>query len=180
MKTQMVYELAIPEKVTVEIKDGLFKVKGPKGELQRKFVFPKVQIVLKDKKIVFTAPKPSKREKGAIFTTESHLKNMFNGVRDGCIYKLKICSGHFPMKVSYKNNVLEVKNYMGETVPRRLTIKPGVEVKIAEPEIVVTGVDLELTSQAAAAIEQLARRSAFDRRVFQDGIYITSKNGVDV
>jgi large subunit ribosomal protein L6 len=80
------------------------------------------------------------------------------------------------MKVTYKNNLLEVKNYMGETVPRTLKIKPGVEVVVKEPEITVTSPDRELAAQTAAAIEQVARRSAFDRRIFQDGIYITVKD----
>jgi large subunit ribosomal protein L6 len=84
------------------------------------------------------------------------------------------------MKITYKNNVLEVKNYMGETVPRTLTIKPGVDVVVKEPEITVTSPNKELAGTTAAAIEQLTKRANFDRRVFQDGIYITSKDGVDV
>ncbi len=176
----MTYEVAIPEKITVTNDHGVFKVKGSKGEVSRAFIFPKIAISVQDNKIVFTAKKPTKREKAAIYSTEAHLKNMFHGVTNGVTYKLKICSGHFPMKVTLKNGILEVKNYMGETVPRTLKIKPGVEVKIAEPEITVTGIDKELTSQVAAAIEQIARRADFDRRIFQDGIYITNKDGVDM
>ena len=177
----MNYVVEIPENVSVKIHDdGTFAIKGPKGELKRKFIFPRITIKEQNGKVVFDTKKPTKREKSAIFTTEAHLKNMFNGVLNGCVYKLKICSGHFPMKVTLKGNVLEVKNYMGETVPRKLTIKPNVEVKVSEPEIIVTGIDLELTSQVAASIEQLTRRPNFDRRIFQDGIYIVNKNGVEI
>jgi large subunit ribosomal protein L6 len=176
---EMRYELAIPEKVSVEIHEGLFKVKGPKGEIARKFIFPKVKISKEGNSIIFFAVKPTKREKAAIYSTEAHLKNMFKGSLNTCVYKLKICSGHFPMKITYKNNVLEVKNYMGETVPRTLKIKPGVDVVVKEPEITVTSPDKELAAQTAAAIEQVTKRPNFDRRIFQDGIYITNKNGVD-
>jgi large subunit ribosomal protein L6 len=69
---------------------------------------------------------------------------------------------------------------MGETVPRTLKIKPGVDVIVKEPEITVTSPDKELAALTAAAIEQIARRANFDRRVFQDGIYITHKDGVDI
>jgi len=173
-------ELQIPEKVTVEIHDGLFTVKGPKGEVKRKFIFPKIKISKEGHTILFDVKKPTKREKAAIFTTQAHLKNMFKGVLNTCVYKLKICSGHFPMKVTYKNNVFEVKNYMGETVPRTLKIKPGVEVTVKEPEVTVISPDKELAATTAAAIEQIARRANFDRRIFQDGIYIVHKDGVDI
>jgi large subunit ribosomal protein L6 len=173
-------ELQIPEKVTVDIHDGLFTVKGPKGDVKRKFIFPKIKITKENNAIVFDVKKPTKREKAAVFTTQAHLRNMFKGALNLCVYKLKICSGHFPMKVTYKNNVFEVKNYMGETVPRTLKIKPGVEVVVKEPDVTVTSADKELAATTAAAIEQIARRANFDRRIFQDGIYITHKDGVDI
>jgi large subunit ribosomal protein L6 len=174
------HELKIPEHVTVDIINGLFVVKGVKGEVKRSFIFPKIKITKEDHKIVFETKKPTKREKAAIFSTIAHLNNMFRGVQHSCVYKLKICSGHFPMKLAYKNNILEVKNYMGETVPRTLVIKPGVDVVIKEPDITVTSPNKELAALTAAAIEQITRRANFDRRVFQDGIYITHKDGVDI
>lgn len=177
---QMEYKVAVPEKVDVKIVDGLVTVKGPKGEVQRKFMFKNIDMKLEGKNIVFKSLKPTKREKAAIFTTEAHLKNMFKGSIEGSTYKLKICSGHFPMKVSLKGSVLEVKNFMGETVPRTLTIKPGVTVEVKEPEIIVTSPNKELAAQTAASIEQICRRSAFDRRIFQDGIYITVKDGIEL
>ena len=178
---QMTYNVEIPAGIALNIdSDGIFTIKGAKGELKRKFVFPKITITKQDSHVSFVAKKPTKREKAMIFTTEAHLKNMFKGAAEGCIYKLKICSGHFPMKVTLKGNVFEVKNFMGETVARTLKIKPGVDVKIAEPEIIVSAPDKELASQTAASIEQVTRRVAFDRRIFQDGIYITSKDGVEI
>ena len=177
---EMRYELETPEKVTVDIHQGIFTVKGPKGEVKKKFIFPKISITKEGNNILFVAKKPTKREKAAIYSTEAHIKNMFKGVLNTCVYKLKICSGHFPMKITYKNNIVEVKNYMGETVPRTLKIKPGVDVVVKEPDITVTSPDKELAALTAAAIEQIARRPNFDRRIFQDGIYIVHKDGVDI
>jgi large subunit ribosomal protein L6 len=174
------YELQIPEHVTVDIHNGLFTVKGAKGEVKRKFIFPKIKITKEGNKIVFDMSKPTKREKAAVFSTTAHLKNMFKGSTHLCVYKLKICSGHFPMKITYKNNVFEVKNFVGETVPRTIKIKPGVDVVVKEPDVTVTSADKELAALTAAAIEQVTRRPNFDRRIFQDGIYITHKDGVDI
>jgi large subunit ribosomal protein L6 len=181
MKPQQIeYKVEIPENVTLTMNNGLVSVKGQKGTVERKFVFKKISMSVEGKYVVFKVLKPTKREKAAIFTTEAHLKNMFKGVTSGSLYKLKICSGHFPMKVSLKGNVLEVKNFMGETIPRTLKIKPGVTVEVKEPEIIVTSPDKELAAQTAASIEQICRRSSFDRRIFQDGIYITVKDGVEL
>jgi large subunit ribosomal protein L6 len=174
------HELQIPEHVTVNIHNGLFTVKGPKGDVKRKFLFPKIKITTEGNKIVFDTKKPTKREKAAVFSTVAHVNNMFKGVLHTCVYRLKICSGHFPMKITYKNNLLEVKNFMGETVPRTLTIKPGVDVVVKEPEITVISPDKELAALTAAAIEQVTRRPNYDRRIFQDGIYIIHKDGVDI
>ena len=108
---------------------------------------------------------------------KAHIKNMIKGVSEGFVYTLKICSSHFPMSVSVSGNKLEVKNYLGEKVPRVLNLVENVKVTINGEEVVVESSDKELAGQTAANIELLTRRSGFDRRVFQDGIYITEKAG---
>ena len=53
----------------------------------------------------------------------------------------------------------------------------GVEVKIAGTEIVVSAADIELAGITASKIENLCRITNRDRRIFQDGCYITQKAG---
>lgn len=43
-------EIQIPDEVDVKIDDHKVKVKGPKGELSRKFDYPNVKIIKKDEK----------------------------------------------------------------------------------------------------------------------------------
>lgn len=153
-------------------------VKGKKGELRKKMFDPSLKIEIKDQKILL-APikKGTKRESKMIKTFLAHIKNMIKGVNEGHEYKLKICSGHFPMNVSISNNEFVVKNFIGEKVPRKLKIKEGVNVKIDGTLVTVTGIDKGLVSQVAGSIEQLTRRVGFDLRIFQDGIYIIDKDG---
>ena len=81
------------------------------------------------------------------------------------------------MNVSLKGQNFEIKNFIGEAFPRKLVLKENVTVKIEGDSITVTGINKELVSQTAASIETLTRRNGFDKRRFQDGIYITVKDG---
>jgi len=176
MKLDLKEEIDIPEGVEVKIGLGVLTAKGPKGEMTRILRGPRVSLEVKDKKIIISAQKATKREKRLIGTFKSHVTNILQGVTSGHVYKLKICATHFPMSVSIKDGVFEVQNFLGEKVPRTRKIKPGVDVKIEDQEITVESVDKELAGQTAAAIETLCRITKRDRRIFQDGIYIIKKS----
>jgi len=105
---------------------------------------------------------------------------MIAGVSEGHTYKLKICSGHFPMTVAVDNKDFVIKNLLGEKVPRKISIKQGVDIKVEGDEIVVTGINKNHVAQQAAAIEEMSKRSGFDKRIFQDGVYIISKDGKEI
>ncbi len=174
-KDTLTEEITTPEKVTIILDNGTVKVKGPKGELERKLLHPRVKITQEDNKIIFTAVKKSKLDKKMMYTCRAHLNNMIKGVQEGFTCKLKICSGHFPMNVSVANNELSIKNFIGEKVPRKLKLDPKITVAVQGEEITIQGIDRELVGQTAGSIEKITRRSSFDRRIFQQGIYITEK-----
>lgn len=182
MSEEKSYTETVPlaEGVSVTIQNSIITVKGAKGEVVKSFLHPKVDISVSADGVNFSVKKYSKSEKKIVNTFIAHLKNMFKGSMEGHSYKLKICSGHFPMNVSVKGNGMEVKNFIGEAVPRKLSFKEGVQVKMDGDIITVTGLSKELTGQTAASIEKLTRRNGFDRRIFQDGIYIIDKDGKTV
>jgi large subunit ribosomal protein L6 len=167
----------IPEGVSVSIERYTATVKGEKGELSRRFPSKQITMAVKDNELVFTAKNATLREKKLLNTFRAHANNMFRGVMEGHTYKLKVCSGHFPMNVSVKDGQFEVKNFIGESVPRTMPIKEGVDVKLEGDQIIVTGIDKELVAQVAGRIENLTRRPGFDSRIFQDGIYLIEKDG---
>lgn len=152
-------------------------VKGEKGEIRRTLFDPTISIQIKDNQIILSTNNFTKRSKKLVNTFKAHISNMFKGALEGHTYKLKICSGHFPMTVTVKDQTFEIKNFIGEKVPREIKITEGTEIKIDGTEIVVKGTDKEKTGQMAASIEQLTRRPGFDKRIFQDGIYMIEKDG---
>jgi large subunit ribosomal protein L6 len=176
-KKELVVAMEIPSGITVTKEGESILVKGPKGTVKRNFDNPSVKIELSSNEIKMSAKSSSKRYKSVIYSYRIHLNNAFNGVKEPYKYTLKVCSGHFPMNVSVANNVISIKNFLGEKIPRLLTLKQGVTVKVEGSIVTVEGVDKEVAGQVAADIEQATRRPGFDRRIFQDGIYITEKAG---
>jgi len=172
-----VEKFTLPEGVSIKVHEGIITVSGPKGEVSKSFLHPLVQIKIHGNVVEFETERYMKQQKKLLNTFLSHLKNICTGVLKGHEYKLKICSGHFPMNVSLKGNTLEVKNFIGEAVPRRVQIKEGTTAKLEGDIITVSGINKDLTSQMAATIEKMTRRNGFDKRIFQDGIYIIQKDG---
>lgn len=172
--------LEFPSEVQVSVDKGIFSVKGPKGELSRKIHNPLIKVELQGNKIILTSKTNTKKSKKLINTFRAHIRNTFKGVTEGHVYKLKICSGHFPMTVSVKGDEFEIKNFIGEKIPRTIKIPQGVKVAVDGDLVVVEGSEKEKTGQTAASIEQLTKRSGFDRRIFQDGIYIIEKDGKEI
>jgi large subunit ribosomal protein L6 len=170
-------KINIPEDVKIEISNNIFKVKGPKGELEKILIHPKIKFELKENILHLSVLKPSKREKTMIKTFKAHIKNMIQGSKENYIYKMKICSGHFPMNVSVKENNVVINNFLGEKIPRKAKIYNGVKIDIQGDIIVLKSNNKESVGQTAANIEQATRITNRDRRIFQDGIFITEKAG---
>jgi len=172
------YQVEVPlEKgVTANVEGTILTIKGPKGELSRDFKFPKVYLELNDNKVIVGTKKFSQSEKKIIHTFRAHIKNLIEGVTNGFEYKLVVVYAKFPVTVELKGNTFSVKNLLGEKVPRTVTISEGVKVDIkGNKNITVTGIDKEKVGQVAASLEQSTRVLNMDRRIVQDGIFITHK-----
>lgn len=172
--------LEIPKGVTVSVQENLVTVKGVKGEIKRKFESPRIIMKVEGNKfdLKCVSKKTALNDKMMINTFAAHLVNMFKGVLEGYTAKVKVLSGHFPMTATLEGgNTIVVKNFLGEKVPRRVTLMPGVKTVVAGDIITIDGADREAVAQSAAKIENLTRITNKDRRVFQDGCYIIQKAG---
>lgn len=175
MMTDINQKVKIPEGVSVEIDGKIIKAKGPKGENQRLLSHRNIKIHTENGEVVLIAKKPTKREKTMIGTFKAHIKNLMRGVNEGYTYKLKICSSHFPMTAALEGKELVIKNFLGEKIPRRCKIPERATVKVEGNMITVESLDIEKAGETASLIEQKTRISKRDRRVFQDGVFITTK-----
>jgi large subunit ribosomal protein L6 len=172
--------IEIPSGVNVAMNMNTATIKGPKGEVVRKLNDPRIEVKADAKAVTITTPRNTKHERRLINSFIAHLKNAFVGVQTPYKYKLKICSGHFPMNVSVQGESFIIKNFLGEKSPRTMKLKKGVTVKIAGDHIDVESSDLDLAGQQASDIEALTHKRNRDLRVFQDGIYMIEKAGEPV
>ncbi|HLD19051.1 MAG TPA: 50S ribosomal protein L6 [Candidatus Nanoarchaeia archaeon] len=155
-------------------------LKGPKGETRKSMASAQVVMKVESDNVKFVIPKNNRHHRKAMNSFVAHAKNMQKGVTEGHHYLLRICSGHFPMNVTVSKNEFVVKNYVGERVPRSMKLPSGVEVKVNGRDITVDSTDKNLAGMVASRIEGLTKRANFDKRRFQDGIYIVIKDGKEV
>ncbi|MBI2664738.1 50S ribosomal protein L6 [Candidatus Woesearchaeota archaeon] len=168
--------IKIPEKVTAASDGQKLTVRGPKGEVTRNFTSATVNVAAEESGITLKSKRDSKRERKIAGSYRAHIKNMIQGALEGHRYKMKILSGHFPISVKAEGRQFTVSNYFGEKLPRKFTIPEGVQVKTSGSEIDIESCDKELAGATMGAIEKLTRRTAFDRRRFQDGIIMVVPN----
>ena len=177
MKKALTKKIEIPSGVEAKLFGEKLIIKGPEGETSREFDFGKVSAKVEGSQIILSNVKATKNEKKRMNTIFSHIKNMVKGVQKKFEYKLKICYGHFPFTVRQDGKKIFIKNFLGEKVEREMTVPDGVDVEIKKEIITIKSLDKELAGQASANFETATRIRGRDLRIFQDGIYITEKDG---
>lgn len=180
MKKEFFQEIEIPSGVEIKKEGKKIIVKGPEGESSKEFNFGKLKFENKGGKIKISHSSSTRNEKRMINTITAHLKNLIKGVNEKFEYKLKICSSHFPINVEIKGNEALIKNFLGEKTPRKCPLPKGIDIQVNKEIIIIKSVNKELAGQAAANFETTTRVKNRDRRVFQDGIFIISKDGEEI
>ena len=180
MKKELFQRIEIPEGVEVNVDGNLIIVNGKEGKVERKFDFAKLIIEKKNNEIIIGNKISTKKEKRRMNTITAHIRNMIQGVGEKFEYKLKVCFSHFPITVELKGNEALIKNFLGERTPRKVKIPTGAEVKVDKDIITIISPNVEVAGQAAANFENVTRIVNRDRRIFQDGIFITSKAGEEI
>ena len=177
MRKNLERKVEIPEGVTVTINGNEFTVEGNGNKLVREFDLGRVQASVEGSEVVLKADAATKRESKMLGTVNAHLKNMIKGMNEEFIYELEICNVHFPMTVKQEGDTITISSFLGETTKRYSKVLPNTKVDISGSKITVTSNDIEAAGQTAANLEKASRLTGRDRRIFQDGIFITSKCG---
>lgn len=164
----------IPEKTEVTFVDGLFTVKGPKGELSRAL---KNDVIVKlDGGVITLMPKDDTDifSRALWGTYASHIKNMIAGVNTGFSKKLILEGVGFKSEVKGSDLVLALGFSHGVTV----AIPAGLTVTAEKNNITISGIDKENVGQFAAKVRALKKPEPYKGKGFRyDDEVIRRKQG---
>lgn len=145
--------------------------------MERKLNLPSTDVKLSSESIVFECKKGNKNNFKKIKSAIAHINNIFSGLNEKFVYKMEACNVHFPMTIKVDSKKLIINNFLGEKTPRVAVIIPNVDVEVKGTLLTLTSNDRNAAGQTAANIEKATKIKARDRRIYQDGIFITQKPG---
>ncbi|MEM0243456.1 MAG: 50S ribosomal protein L6 [Candidatus Aenigmatarchaeota archaeon] len=184
-ETQKTYkaEIRIPEDVKIEIQENKIICEGKLGKTSKeikhyalnKIIFMKIE----DNKFIAYTTKIRKEYVAMVNTIIAHVRNLIEGVTKGYKYTMKIVYSHFPIKIEIKEGKIFIYNFLGEKKPRIAEIVGNAKVEMKENYLIVSGNNIEDVGQTCNNIEQSTRVPKWDRRVFQDGIFLISKENLN-
>jgi len=142
--------IEIPENITVSLTDGVFKVEGPNGILERE-INDIISIDIADNEITVTPKKKTVFARAMWGTAASHIKNMISGATENFTKKLTFSGIGYRANVSGDTLTLE----MGYSHDINLDIPKELEVLVEKNTITVGGPDKELVGAFAANIRDV-------------------------
>ncbi len=143
--------ITVPQGVAVTIKDNEVTVKGPKGELNRRFN-PDMAIALQEGKLIVSRPSDSKTHRSLHGLTRTLLANMVEGVTKGYQKDLDIVGAGYRVEKIGDNLVLRV----GFSQKKEVSPVPGITLATeGATKIKVIGIDKELVGEVAAKIRAI-------------------------
>merc|ERR1719490_476375 len=125
----------------------------------------------------------TRKQLACVRTVCSHIDNMFVGVQQGFLYKMRFVYSHFPINVTLSGKTVEIRNFLGEKRVRRVDLCNGVSylrTSNVKDQIELSGNDIALVSLTAAKIQQATNVRHKDLRKFLDGIYVSEKGPISV
>lgn len=140
----------IPQGVTVEMVDNKIVVSGPKGKLEL-VILHDVKVEIKDNLVAVDRNNSSKKASAMWGTTNRLIGNMVEGVSNGFSKILELNGVGFRMEVVGK----KIKLALGFSHPVEVEIVEGLEAKVENNILTISGIDKQVVGQFASEIRAL-------------------------
>jgi large subunit ribosomal protein L6 len=142
----------IPDGVSVDVKGSEVTVKGPKGELSRRFD-PAMTIEEQNGELVVTRPTDQRNHRALHGLTRALLNNMVIGVSEGYEIRLRIIGTGYRAEMTGD----ELKLSLGYSHDIQVAPPPSVAFAVEDrgQEVIITSPNKEVIGQVAADIRKL-------------------------
>ncbi len=149
--------IEIPAGVTVQVKDNVVTVKGPKGELSQE-VNPDITVKVEDGHVVLTRPTDDKEHRAMHGLYRALVHNMVVGVSEG--YKKEMELVGVGYRATATGQVLELALGFSHAIyikfPKEIKVEAKTE-RNKNPLIILESSDKQLLGQVCAKIRSLRK-----------------------
>ncbi|WP_186576155.1 50S ribosomal protein L6 [Aquibacillus kalidii] len=166
--------LEIPQGVEIKLDQNTVTVKGPKGELTRKF-HEDMTIKIEDNVLTVERPSDNKLHRALHGTTRSIIGNMVEGVHKGFEKALEI-QGVGYRATKQGNKVIISAGY---SHPVEVEHRDGIEIEVpSNTRLVVKGIDKEAVGAVAANIRAIRPPEPYKGKgIRYEGEHVRRKEG---
>ncbi len=170
--------IAIPQGVTITVKDNLVTVKGPKGELSQ-VIDTRISVEVKDGEVVVSRASDDRQERAMHGLYRSLLNNMVVGVSEGFKKTLELVGVGY--RASNQGQLLELS--LGFTHPIFLMLPQEIKVETKSernknPFIYLESCDKQLLGQVCSKIRSFRKPEPYKGKGIKfEGEYIRRKSG---
>ncbi|MFA6992928.1 MAG: 50S ribosomal protein L6 [Candidatus Gracilibacteria bacterium] len=168
-------KIVIPNGVTVEAKDFLVTVKGPKGELKKDL--PGVKLAIEGTDLKLSLAEGFEEKRSLYGLSRNLIANMIEGVTKGYVKKLEVIGIGYRFTPA-KNKITLT---LGYSHPVEYLASKDIEFKADEElknVIVISGIDKETVGEVAAKIRSLRKPEPYKGKgISYLGEYVPKKAG---
>jgi large subunit ribosomal protein L6 len=166
--------IAIPKGVAVTLDGDTLKVKGPKGELQKKCV-GNIEVKIEGGELRFITLDEERQTKAFHGLMRSLASNMVKGVTEGFVRRLRIVGVGYRGEAKGSTLVLSV----GYSHPVEFPLPKGISGTVSKDGLIeINGIDNEILGDVAARIRKIRKPDSYaGKGIRYDGEQVRIKPG---
>lgn len=149
--------ITVPAGVSIQVKDNVVTVKGPKGELSQ-YINPEINVAIEDGVIELTRPSDNREHRSLHGLYRALINNMVVGVSEG--YKKEMELVGVGYRATSTGQVLELALGFSHAIYIKMPKEIKVEAKTERnknPLIILESADKQLLGQVCAKIRSLRK-----------------------
>lgn len=144
--------IPVPEKVTIDIKDNVITVKGPKGELSQAFN-PELTVKFDNNTVIVERPNDEKKFRALHGLTRALISNMVDGVTEGYEKALRIVGVGYLAEMKGTRLLLS----LGYSHQILVDAPDGIAFKVERDVIKISGIDKQKVGEVAAQVRKFRK-----------------------